>query len=60
MGYRIPREWGSLTDEQRGMGSLAWLKRGSRGGFLRGYEANVCVTRDCYVCLGGDGEGEAL
>ena len=58
MGYRVPREWGSLTDAQRGMGSLAGFKRGSRLGFLGVYGANVCVTRDCYVCRGGDGDGE--
>ena len=29
VGYRIPREWGSLTVEQRGMGSLAGFKRGT-------------------------------
>ena len=58
VGYRVPREWGSLTDAQRGMGSLAGFKRGSRGGFLAVYGANVCVRRGCYVCLGGDGEGE--
>ena len=35
-----------------------WVQEGVKGGFLRGYGANVCVTRDCYVCLGGDGDGE--
>ena len=60
VGYRVPREWATLTEEQRGMGSLAGFKRESREGFLRGYRMNVCVRRDCYVCLGGDGEGAAL
>ena len=52
VGYRVPREWGLLTDGQRGMGSLAGFKRVSRAGFLEGYRANVCLRRDCYVCSG--------
>ena len=48
VGYRIPGEWGSLTEEQRGVGSLAGFKRGSKGGFLEGYGAYVCGG--CYVC----------
>ena len=54
---RVPAEWGSLTDAQRGAGSLAGFKRGSRGGFLAGYRANVCVRPGCYVCQGGGGQG---
>ena len=58
MGYRVPCEWASLTDDQRGMGSLAGFKRGSRDGFLAEYGAFVCVVRDCYVCRGvADREG---
>ena len=57
VGYRVPVEWGSLTGDQRGMGSLARFKRGSRDGFLAGYRAFVCVVRDCYVCGGGGGGG---
>ena len=59
VGYRVPVEWASLTDDQRGMGSLAGFKRGSRDGFLAGYRSFVCAVRDCYVCgdgrAGGDG-----
>ena len=55
---RVPVEWASLTDDQRGMGSLAGFKRGSRDGFLAGYRSFVCAVRDCYVCgegrVGGD------
>ena len=54
VGYRVPGEWASLTDEQRGMGSLAGFKRESRDGFLRGYGAFECGG--CYVCRG---EGDA-
>ena len=55
VGYRVPKEWGSLTDGLRGMGSLAGFKRGSRDGFLAGYGAFVCAVRGCYVCAGGEG-----
>ena len=50
VGYRVPTEWATLTNEQRGMGSLAGFKRGSRDGFLAGYGASAC--RGCYVCMG--------
>ena len=56
VGYRVPKEWGSLTEGQRGMGSLAGFKRESRAGFLRGYGEAVCTDRGCFVC-GHDGEG---
>ena len=56
VGYRVPKEWGTLTEGQRGMGSLAGFKRGSRAGFLRGYavgyEGGFCGVRGCYVCGG--------
>ena len=58
VGYRVPKEWDSLTDDQRGMGSLAGFKRGSRDGFLAEYRASVCVVRDCYVCRGEVGQDE--
>ena len=51
VGFRVPREWDSLSDAQRGVASLAGFKRGSRRGFLEGYAAFVCVDRGCYVCL---------
>ena len=54
VGYRVPGEWASLTDEQRGMGSLAGFKRASRDGFLAGYGVFDCVARDCYVCTYGE------
>ena len=33
VGYRVPKEWATLTEEQRGTGSLAAFKRRSRAGF---------------------------
>ena len=53
VGYRVPREWATLTEGQRGMGSLVALKRGSRAGFLAGYGAFVCGVVGCGVCLSG-------
>ena len=58
VSYRVPKEWASLTDDQRGMGSLAGFKRESRAGFLAGYEASVCAVRGCYVCRAGEGVGD--
>ena len=58
VGYRVPKEWGSLTEGQRGMGSLAGFKAGSRRGFLDAYGAAVCTDRGCFVCgHGGEGRG---
>ena len=48
VGYRIPREWGTLTEGQRGAASLAAFKRGSKEGFLAGYAAFEC--RGCGIC----------
>ena len=36
VGYRVPKEWAALSESQRGVGSLAAFKRGSRVGFLAG------------------------
>ena len=52
VGYRVPKEWSVLTEAQRGAGSLAAFKRGSRGGFLSGYGAFVCRAVRCGVCGG--------
>ena len=53
VGYRVPKEWASLTEVQRGVGSLAAFKRGSRGGFLAEYGVFVCQEVGCVVCGGG-------
>ena len=50
VGYRVPREWGSMTEAQRGAPSVAALKRGSRAGFLEGYGSFVCGAVGCGVC----------
>ena len=51
VGYRVPREWGSMTKAQRGAPSVAALKRGSRAGFLEGYGSFVCGAVGCGVCV---------
>ena len=50
VGYRVPKEWASLTDEQRAMGSLGGFRRVSRAGFLSVYASFRCAVRGCYVC----------
>ena len=56
VGYRVPSEWATLTEGQRGRVSLSGFKRGSRLGFLAGYGAFVCAERGCRVC-GREGVG---
>ena len=55
VGYRVPKEWAELTEGQRGAGSLAAFKRGSRAGFLWEYGVFVCEVPGYWVC----GEGVA-
>ena len=52
VGYRIPREWGSLGVDLREAPSVAAFKRASRGGFLGAYGAFECRDRGCRVCGG--------
>ena len=51
-GYRVPKEWGTLTEAQRGVVSLAAFKGESRRGFLAEYGASVCSEVGYVVCLG--------
>ena len=60
VGYRVPKEWATLTEAQRGVGSLAAFKRGSREGFLGGYWAFVCRDRDCGACRGGEARAHSV
>ena len=50
LGYRVPKEWATLTEAQRGAGSLAAFKRGSRAGFLAEYGLFACNDGGCWVC----------
>ena len=53
VGYRVPKEWATLTETQRGVDSLTAFKRGSRGAFLAGYSAFACTDDGCWVCTQG-------
>ena len=50
VGYRVPKEWGTVPDEMRGVPSLGAFKRRSRGAFLSDYARFVCTERGCRVC----------
>ena len=50
VGYRVPKEWATLTEGQRRMGSLAAFKRVSRAGSMGEYGAPVCNSGKCGVC----------
>ena len=50
VGYRVPKEWATLSEDQRGQGSLAAFKRGSRAGFLGVYGSFKCQVAGCRVC----------
>ena len=57
VGYRVPTEWRSLSEEQRGMGWISGFKRSSRAGFLAGYGAFACEVAGCRACGGVDAGG---
>ena len=52
VGYRVPKEWASMTVKMREVGSLAAFKGGSRRGFLGEYGAFECRDVACVVCCG--------
>ena len=52
VGYRAPKEWGTLTEAERGLASLSAFKGASRRGFLAEYGSFVCEKVGCAVCLG--------
>ena len=50
VGYRVPKEWLSLPESQRGLRSVGAFKRGSRAGFLAEYAMFECRNVGCGVC----------
>ena len=52
VGYRIPREWATLSEERRQLASLSAFKGGSRRDFLGVCGAFVCCAVGCVVCGG--------
>ena len=53
VGYRVPKEWATIGEAQRGVASLASFKRWSRAGFLAGYAGFECRVAGCGVCAWG-------
>ena len=61
VAYRVPAEWRTLTEEQRGMRSVGGFKRSSKGDFLVQYGLFQCRVPGCWVCgdhSAGDGDPE--
>jgi hypothetical protein len=50
VGYRIPTEWGTSTEELRAIMSVTGFKRSSKGDFLVQYEVFQCGVAGCWVC----------
>ena len=50
VGNTVPKEWATLTEGQRRVGSLQ-PQRVSRAGFLGEYGVFVCNAENCGVCL---------
>ena len=59
VGYRIPKEWATVAEVQRQLGSVAAFKRSSRAGFLSGYGGFECRVGGCRICAGG-GAGDEV
>ena len=55
VGYRVPKEWESVSSALQGASSLGAFKRQSKGELLKGYGEFRCVVRNCFVC-GGNGQ----
>ena len=55
VGYRVPKEWETITEALRSTATLGAFKRQSKGEFLNQYNQFRCTVTDCYVC----GEGRA-
>jgi hypothetical protein len=50
LGYRVPKEWGTLTEEQRAVALVAGFKRSLKSDFLVQYETFQCGVAGCWVC----------
>ena len=51
VGYKIPKEWDSLSVELRGFSSLGTFKKKSKEGFLAKYKSFDCKNENCHVCV---------
>ena len=54
IGYRVPREWLSLSESMRETSSFGGIKRKSKQEFLKSYEAIKCNIQGCLICIGGE------
>ena len=54
VGYRVPGEWASLTEAQRGSLSLSAFK-GGRGGVSWPHMGRLSAGRWAVMCVGGPG-----
>ena len=50
VGYRVPREWLSLTETMRQMHSLGGFKKKSKNELISKYKLFTCNKRDCPAC----------
>ena len=53
VGYRVPKEWATLSDELRNFGTIMGFKKKSKREFLGNYKAFECRERGCQVCGSG-------
>ena len=52
VGYRVPKEWATLAEGLRGMGSSGGFKKRSKQDLLSRYSDLVCEDQGCRVCRG--------
>jgi hypothetical protein len=50
VAYRVPAEWHSLNEEQRGIRLVGGFKQSSKGDFLVQYGLFQCRVAGCWVC----------
>ena len=52
VGFRVPKEWLSLSENLRGLTSLGGFKRKSKNEFVQKYKSFKCDTIGCRACQG--------
>ena len=61
VGYRVPKEWATLAEGLRGMGSSAGFKTRSKLDLLNRYSDWVCEDQGCRMYRGqAKGFGKAM
>ena len=56
MGFRVPKEWSTLSEELQGVKAKDAFKRRSKMQFIKKYKEFECRQRDCRIC-GSSEEG---